>query len=263
MTIGADLKGKTVIVTGAAGNLGSACAREIAGQGAAVLAADIPKAGLQRIADDINSFGGQVVAHEGDISAEADVKAMVDAALRAFGRIDALVNVAAAMRYAAGDRDLETMTVEDWDKVMAVNLRGTMLCCKHAIPSMVSQGGGAVVNFGSTAAIRGDAGLIAYSTTKAGLLGFTRAVATTYGKRGIRCNAVCPGSVWSAETKARMGSERLDLIERTRITPRLGVPEDVAHMVVFLISDKATYITGETFMVDGGGTAHQPWFNVK
>src|SRR5262249_39545292 len=158
---------------------------------------DLPDTGLKTITSDIGRSGGQAIAHEGDISVESDVVAMVEAAKARFGRIDGLVNVAAAMRHVQGDRDLEGMTVEHWDRVMAVNLRGAMLCCKHALPSMLSQGSGSIINFGSTAAILGDVGLFAYSTTKAALLGFTRSVATSYGKQGIRCNAVCPGSVWS------------------------------------------------------------------
>jgi NAD(P)-dependent dehydrogenase (short-subunit alcohol dehydrogenase family) len=188
---------------------------------------------------------------------------MIEAARARFGTIDARVNVAAAMGHIAGDRDLVDMTVDHWDGVMAVNLRGAMLCCKHSLPLMREQGSGAIVNFGSTASVMGDVGMIAYSTTKAALLGFTRSIATTYGKEGIRCNAVCPGSVWSEATKAAMGEEQLDLMERTRLTPRLGLPEDVAHMVVFLCSDKASYVTGQSFFVDGGGTAHQPWVRVR
>jgi NAD(P)-dependent dehydrogenase (short-subunit alcohol dehydrogenase family) len=179
-----------------------------------------------------------------------------------WGYVDVLVNVAAAAREHARDKSLEVMTVENWDRVMGVNLRGAMLCSKYALPSMLDRGSGAIINFGSTAGIRGDEGLIAYSTTKAALLGFTRAIATTYGKQGIRCNAVCPGSVGD-KLKTILSPEKLDLTERTRLVPRLGVGDDVAHMVVFLASDKASYITGQTFMVDGGGTAHQPWVRVR
>ena len=257
-----DLAGKVVIVTGGAGNLGSASARELARQGAKVIVSDIPNTDVQRIVTEIRRDGGEAIAHEGDISSDSDVAAMVDAANRRFGGIDVLVNVAAAPRIGDRDRNLEVMTIEHWDRTMAVNLRGAMLCCKHAIPSMRERKAGSIINFGSTAAILGDQGLIAYSTTKAALLGFTRSIATTYGKEGIRCNAICPGSVWSEASKAHMGPQRLDLMERTRLTPRLGVPDDIAHMVVFLASDKASYITGQTFVVDGGGTAHQPWVRV-
>lgn len=146
---------------------------------------------------------------------------------------------------------------------MTVNVRGPMLACRQAIPVMLSQGGGSIINFSSTAALAGDLGLIAYSTSKAALLGLTRSIATSYGKQGVRCNAVAPGSVWNEDIRGRMGEELLDLMERTRLTPRLGVPDDIAHTVVYLASDKSAYVTGQTLLVDGGGSAHQPWVGAR
>lgn len=258
-----ELSGKVVIVTGAAGNLGSECAREIGRQGGKVVVSDLAGTNVDGVVAEIREAGGEAVGHQGDISQEADVLAMVDTAVDNFGGIDVLVNVAARMREGQKERNLEVLTGDYWDEVMAVNLRGAMLCSKHAMPHLLARGGGTIINFGSTAAILGDEGLIAYSTTKAALLAFTRAIATTYGKDGIRCNAVCPGSVWSEASKAHMGPARIDLMERTRMTPRLGFPIDIANMVVFLASDKASYVTGQTFVVDGGGTAHQPWVRVN
>jgi NAD(P)-dependent dehydrogenase (short-subunit alcohol dehydrogenase family) len=257
------LSGKVAIVTGGAGNLGSACAREAASEGARLVITDLPGTGLETVAAQIREAGGEVVAHEADISSEGDIAALLGAARRAFGGLDALVNVAALMQGIQKDRDLLAMDVAYWDRVMAVNLRGTMLCCKHAIPLMLERGGGAIVNFGSTAAFLGDIGQFAYSVTKAGLLSLTRSIATTYGKQGIRCNSVCPGSVWSDETLAHMGEQTIDLMTRTRLTPRLGRPEDIGRMVAFLVSDKADYCTGQVFMVDGGGTVHQPWVRMS
>ncbi|MCB2059791.1 MAG: SDR family NAD(P)-dependent oxidoreductase [Novosphingobium sp.] len=257
------LEGKVAIVTGAAGNLGSACACEIAKEGAKVVITDLPGTGLEAIADRIREDCGEVALHEADLASEKDVKALVRSAIEEFGGIDVLVNVAAFMQGIDKDRDLLTMSSEYWDKAMAVNLRGTMLCCKHAIPTMLERGGGAIVNFGSTAGILGDVGLFAYSATKAALLSLTRSIATTYGKQGIRCNSVCPGSVWTVATKDMMPASMLEMMTRTRLTPRLGLPEDVAAMVAFLASDKAEYVTGQTFMVDGGGTAHQPWVRME
>lgn len=257
-----ELAGKTVIVTGGAGNIGLACALEIGRQGAKVVVTDLPQTDVDGVVATIRQEGGEAIAHKGDISQEADVAALMDSTEKAFGGIDALINVAARMREGPKERTLEILTGDYWDQVMGVNLRGAMLCCKYAMPSMLARGAGSIINFGSTAGILGDEGLLAYSTTKAGLLGFTRAVATTYGKQGIRCNAVSPGSVWKKEWQQGMGT-KLDLMQRTRMTPRLGVPDDIAHMVVFLASDKASYITGQNFIVDGGGTAHQPWVGVK
>jgi NAD(P)-dependent dehydrogenase (short-subunit alcohol dehydrogenase family) len=258
-----ELTGRVAIVTGAAGNLGSACARRLAMEGAAVVASDIAGSGLRRVVDDIVNHGGDALIHEGDVSQEEDVRGMVDAGVSRFGRLDILVNVAAAMNLVARDRDFDSMDTETWDRVMAVNVRGPMLTCRQVIPVMLSQGGGSIVNFASTAAFAGDVGLVAYSTSKAALLGFTRSIATTYGKQGIRCNAVAPGSVWNEEIRGRMGEGMLDLMERTRLTPRLGIPDDIAHMVVYLASDKSTYVTGQTLLVDGGGSAHQPWVGAR
>jgi NAD(P)-dependent dehydrogenase (short-subunit alcohol dehydrogenase family) len=254
-----ELKGKVALVTGAAGNLGSACARRLAAEGAAVVVSDISGSGVKRVADDIVNEGGDAVIHEGDVSEERDVIDMVDAGVRRYGRLDVLVNVAAAMDLVARDRDLASMDTDTWDRIMTVNVRGPMLACRQAIPVMLSQGGGSIINFSSTAALAGDLGLIAYSTSKAALLGLTRSIATSYGKQGVRCNAVAPGSVWNEDIRGRMGEELLDLMERTRLTPRLGVPDDIAHTVVYLASDKSAYVTGQTFLVDGGGSAHQPW----
>jgi NAD(P)-dependent dehydrogenase (short-subunit alcohol dehydrogenase family) len=253
------LAGKIAIVTGAAGNLGGACAREMALEGSRLVISDLPGTGLDEIAAQIRATGGRVVAHEADISSESNVTALVGAATRAFGGLDALVNVAALMQGIRNDGDLLAMDVTYWDRVMAVNLRGTMLCCKHAIPVMLERGSGAIINFGSTAGFLGDMGQFAYSVTKAGLLSLTRSIATTYGKQGIRCNSVCPGSVWSEETRAQMPGAMLEMMTRTRLTARLGLPEDIGRMVAFLVSEKAGYCTGQVFMVDGGGTVHQPW----
>jgi NAD(P)-dependent dehydrogenase (short-subunit alcohol dehydrogenase family) len=258
-----ELKGKVVIVTGAAGNIGSACATEIARQGAQVVASDLPGTDLQTVLGQIQNAGGEAVGQEADVSSERDVAAMIEATERRFGGLDGLVNVAAAMPVVERDQSLQAMTADYWDNSMAVNLRGAMLCCKYALPLMRPRGRGSIINFGSTAGLLGDVGLIAYSTTKAALLGFTRSIATTYGKEGIRCNAICPGLVFNEAMRARMGPQRLEAMERTRTTPRLGWPEDIAHMAVFLALDKASYVTGQTFVVDGGGTIHQPWVRVS
>jgi len=257
-----ELANKVMIVTGAAGNLGSSCAREAARAGAKVVAVDLPNSPLDAIVGEIRDAGGEAIAQRGDVSEEQDVLAIVEAAQRTYGGIDALANVAAAMSEIEQDWKLETMPIASWDRAMAVNLRGSMLCAKHSIPSMLARGGGAIVNFSSTAGIRGDIGLFAYSTSKAGLLGLTIALATSYGKQNIRCNAVSPGSVWTEATKIGLG-DKLDMMARTRSTARLGIPEDIGHTVVFLCSDKAAYITGQNIVVDGGGTSHQPWVHMQ
>jgi NAD(P)-dependent dehydrogenase (short-subunit alcohol dehydrogenase family) len=257
------LEGKVAVITGAAGNLGSACARAIAAEGAKVVVSDLPGHGLEQVAGDIRQAGGEVSEQTADLTSEREIVDLMDAARAAFGGIDALVNVAALMRGIEQDRELVEMDPAYWDQVMAVNLRGTMLACRYAIPAMLERGGGAILTFGSTAGTRGDIGLFAYSATKAALASLARSIAATYGKQGIRANCLCPGNVWTEQTKEMMPAEMLDMMRRTRLTPRMGLPEDIGNMAAFLISDRAEYVTGQTIMVDGGGTSHQPWVRMR
>lgn len=257
------LEGKIAIVTGAAGNLGSACANVISTEGARVLITDLAGTRLDEVAEEIRTAGGEVVAHAADLSSEKDIEELMQIAVDTFGGIDALVNVAALMEGIQNDRDLTEMDAAYWDRAMAVNVRGSMLCCKYAIPAMLDRGGGSIVTFGSTAGTRGDIGLFAYSATKAALASLARSIAATYGKQGIRANCLCPGNVWTQETKEVMPAAMLDMMERTRLTPRMGLPDDIGNMAAFLISDRAEYVTGQTIMVDGGGTSHQPWVRMK
>lgn len=257
------LQGKVAVITGAAGFIGGACAREIAAEGARVVVTDLAGPGLERVAAEIGDAGGEALAHAADLSSEREIEALMGAAREAFGGIDALVNVAALMQGMENDQDLLSMDAGYWDRAMAINVRGTMLACKHAIPSMLERGGGAVITFGSTAGTRGDVGMFSYSASKAALASLARSIAATFGKQGIRANCVCPGNVWTEATVNSMPPEKYDMMARTRLTPRIGVPDDVAAMVAFLISDKAAYVTGQTIMVDGGGTSHQPWLHMK
>ena len=138
-----------------------------------------------------------------------------------------------------------------------------MLACKHTIPVMLRGGGGSIVNFSSPAATHGEERLFAYSASKAALRGLTVSVATAYGKDGIRCNAVAPGCVWSEAYRLHVPAELLDVMERTALTPRLGLPEDIANMVAFLASERSAYITAQTISVDGGIGSHQPWVRMR
>lgn len=258
-----DLEGKVAVVTGGSGNLGSAVVRRLAEEGAAVVVSDLPGTPVKDLAAHIVENGGRAVVHEGDVSNEDDVVAMIATAVNEFGRLDVLVNNAAAIHLVRDDRNLAEMTVDYWDTVMAINLRGAMLTCKHAIPAMLVNGGGSIVNFSSPAATHGDERLFAYSASKAAVRGLTVSVATAYGKQGIRCNAVAPGCVWSDSYRAHLPADLLDVMERTALTPRLGLPEDIANTVAFLASDRAGYITAQTLSVDGGIGSHQPWVRMR
>jgi NAD(P)-dependent dehydrogenase (short-subunit alcohol dehydrogenase family) len=256
------LAGKVAIVTGAASGIGRATALLMAREGAAVVVADVNGAGAAAVAKEIEAAGGAALGQPADVAEEASVVAMVDAAVKRFGGLDVLHNNAAAVDPAlmSRDGDVVDLDVGVLDRTLAVNLRGPMLGCKHAIPRMLERGGGAIVNTSSASALVGDPVRTAYGISKAGLDALTRYVATQYGKRGIRCNSIAPGVVATPALAANVPPEMIAIYERSHLTPRLGRPEDIAAAVAFLASDDAAFITGQTISVDGGLLAHHPAF---
>jgi NAD(P)-dependent dehydrogenase (short-subunit alcohol dehydrogenase family) len=256
------LAGKVAIVTGAASGIGRATALLMAREGAAVVVADVNGAGAAAVAKEIEAAGGAALGQPADVAEEASVVAMVDAAVKRFGGLDVLHNNAAAVDPAlmSRDGDVVDLDVGVLDRTLAVNLRGPMLGCKHAIPRMLARGGGAIVNTSSASGLVGDPVRTAYGVSKAGLDSLTRYVATQYGKRGIRCNSIAPGVVATPALAANVPPEMIAIYERSHLTPRLGRPEDIAAAVAFLASDDAAFITGQTISVDGGLLAHHPAF---
>jgi NAD(P)-dependent dehydrogenase (short-subunit alcohol dehydrogenase family) len=253
--------GKTAIVTGAGGNIGAATARRLAGEGAAVTVADLDGDAAARIADAITGGGGTARAQVADVTDPDAVAAMVHDTVSEFGGLDVLHNNAAAIALNARDQDVVTMDLDTWHRVLDVNLTGPMLGCRFAIPAMLERGGGAIVNTASAAAFYGSASLAAYGTSKAGLVALTRYVATAYGERGIRCNAVAPGVVVGKEAQEALGGPMGDRLRRyttAHVVKRLGDPEEIAAAVAYLASDDAAFVTGETLRIDGGMTAHGP-----
>jgi len=254
------LDGKVGIVTGAASGIGRATAHALAREGARVVVADIDAAGAKQVAAEITDAGGHAIAHRADVSSEAEVRDMVAAAVDAYGGLDILHNNAAAIgRTRAGDdTDVATLDVEVWERTLAVNLRGVMLGCKHAIPRLLERGGGSIVNTSSGSAEQGDLTHPAYAVSKGGVNTLTFYVAAQYGKRGIRCNAIAPGLILTHPVENFGGPQYVAMLEEHHLTPRVGQPEDIANAVVFLASEESSFITGQVLRVDGGILSHAP-----
>jgi NAD(P)-dependent dehydrogenase (short-subunit alcohol dehydrogenase family) len=254
------LDGKVAIVTGAGSGIGRATATRMASEGAAVVVADVNVETAKETVTNIEGAGGQAVAQWVDIGEETAIEAMVRAAVEAYGRLDCIHNNAANVTVVPRDLEVADMDVEVWDATMRVNLRGAMLGCKHALPHMVRQGGGAIINTSSMAGQFGDLNRVAYGVSKAGIDSLTRYVATQYGKQGVRCNAIAPGVVDTPSLAANVPVEQVEMFLRSAVTPTLGKPDDIAGVVVFLASDAARFVTGQVINVDGGMGMHTPLY---
>jgi NAD(P)-dependent dehydrogenase (short-subunit alcohol dehydrogenase family) len=254
---------KVAIVTGGGSGIGRATAVLLAAEGAAVTVADIGLEAAEAVVAEITTAGATARAQLVDVADPEAVAAAVADTVAAFGGLDVLHNNAAALDQNRNDQDVVTMDLGTWDRVLAVNLTGPMLGCRFAIPAMLERGGGAIVNTASAAAFYGGESLAAYGTSKAGVVALTRNVATAYGERGIRCNAVAPGIVVAEAAQDALGGPMGDRLRRyttSHLVGRLGYPEEVASAVAYLASDDAAFITGEVLRVDGGFTAHSPTY---
>jgi len=243
-----DLTGRAALITGSSRGIGRAIALQLARQGASITVNYLRnEEAAKQVQQTILSNGGQASIVQGDISVPKQAERVVDMARQAFGRLDVLVNNAGFNR----DTLLLRMSVEDWDEVMAINLRGTFLCTKAALRHMLRQRWGRVINIGSVAGIAGNAGQANYAAAKAGLTGFTKAVAREMGSRGITANVVAPGLVRTELTKD-IPPEMIDLAMQRIFVGRVGTPEDIAACVAFLASEEASYMSGQVLVVDGG-----------
>ena len=246
------LDGKVAIVTGAGSGIGEATARLIAREGAFVVVADLNRAEAERVAGELD----KAVPIEVDVSDEADVARMIETAVQSFGGLDVLHNNATDSSLNAVDTDIATLDMSVFDRLVAVNLKGQFLGCKHAIPAMLAGGGGSIVNTASIDGFVGRGVRAAYGACKAGVVLLTKSVASQYGTQGIRCNAVAPGLTLTPGAMNNASEEYIELSLRNYPMPRLCAPEDVAKAVVFLASDDASYVNAETLMVDGGATVY-------
>lgn len=256
----AVLDGKVAIVTGAAQGIGRASALALAAAGARVLVADINERGAADTVKEIVEAGGIAEAIFADVAVEADVERMIAAAVTKWGRLDTLINNAHSGQL--DDANIVTTPKETWDKTFAGTLFGVVFGCKHAIPAMIKNGGGSIINVSSNTTLGGDYGRVAYSAAKAGVTSITKYVTTAFGKEGIRCNTLSPGVLLSPSALGYMSTEMVDTLAGFVCAPRMGQPEDAGGLVVFLASDASVFINGQHISVDGGmntplGASHE------
>jgi NAD(P)-dependent dehydrogenase (short-subunit alcohol dehydrogenase family) len=249
------LDGKCAIVTGAGSGIGRAIALGYAREGARVVAADLNLDGARQTAAQAET--GQIVPLRADVTDESSVQEMVAEAVRQHGRLDIMVNNAAIQLHGK-DGPCHEVSLEVWEQTQAVNLRGPFLGSKHALPALMANGGGVVINVASPTAFAGlGAGYTAYATSKGGVVTLTRVIAKDYAQYGIRCNAIVPGATETPLTDEIFALQEVrQALTSATALGRLGRPNDLVGIAIFLASDEAAFATGAHFFVDGGLTLH-------
>jgi NAD(P)-dependent dehydrogenase (short-subunit alcohol dehydrogenase family) len=244
-----DLSGRIAIVTGAGQGMGRAVALALAARGAAVVVNDLNAEAAEAVAAELRAVGAEALAIPADVIDAAAVRGMVEQTVARFGRVHILINNAGVLR----PTKVADIPEAEWDWVIAVNLKGTFLCSQAALPAMKTAGWGRIVNFSSTAGKNvSTVGGAHYTAAKAGILGFTRHLAKEVAADGITVNAVCPGLIDTEMVRATIDDARTSAYARSFPIPRLGRPEEVAELVAFLASDRASYITGASLDINGG-----------
>ena len=249
------LQDKVAVVTGAGSGIGAASALRFAAEGASVVVADIRGHKAEQIAADIEDNGGTAVSFAVDVADDASVAAMVAHCVEQFGRIDVLFNNAGTLRPGTAVE----LSVEDWDLVMAVNVRSVFLGAKHAVPHMQAQGRGSIINTASISGLHGDGGAVCYAASKAAVINLTRALSTDHAPAGIRVNAICPGTVETPPVQRMMADPAaLQANLQAHALGRLGRPDEIANAALWLASDESSFVSGEAIVVDGGLRAQSP-----
>jgi NAD(P)-dependent dehydrogenase (short-subunit alcohol dehydrogenase family) len=247
------LDGKSALITGGGGGIGRATALAFAREGARVAVADLMADAARETVALVNATGGQAISLSGDMSQDADVRAMIKAVVDAHGRLDCAFNNAgiAGWQVDAAGKKTADWSEEAFDRMIAVNLKGVWLCMRHELPQMQTQGGGAIVNTASIAGLTGLPSSSAYVAAKHGVIGLTKTAAIEYAEANIRVNAVCPGYIRTRMTESAMQLRGEAILAHTPLK-RMGNPEEIAEMVVWLCSERASYVSGAAYNVDGG-----------
>jgi NAD(P)-dependent dehydrogenase (short-subunit alcohol dehydrogenase family) len=249
------LDGKVAVITGAASGIGRATAVRFAGEGAAVVIADLNAEGGEAAVRDSREHGGRAVFQKTDVASEPEVKALVDRAVKEFGRLDIIFNNA-GLGGAVGT--IEEITGDNWDRTLAILLKSVFLGMKYSVSEMRKVGGGSIISTASVAGLAGGRGPHAYSAAKAAVINLTRSVSLEVGKDRIRVNCICPGGINTPLIYNRLpGGQPVgeQFLAQLQSIPRAGHPEDIAAMALFLASDDSEWVTGQAMVVDGGLTA--------
>ncbi len=250
------LAGKVILVTGAGSGMGRVAAHLFAREGAHIIANDLVPGPLEETVGMVREDGGTILGVPGNVAVAADVQRAIGEGVRTYGALHVLYNNAGIM--PSDDTSVTETSEEAYDRVLDVNLKGVFLCCKYGIPALLESGGGSVINIASFVALMGcSVPQDAYTASKGGVLSLTRSLAVQYGRYGIRANAICPGPIetpllrelWTSEEERNKRLNRIPL-------GRFGDPEDVVKAGIFLASDESSWITGNTFLVDGGITVN-------
>jgi NAD(P)-dependent dehydrogenase (short-subunit alcohol dehydrogenase family) len=247
--LGRRFEGKVALLTGAASGIGRATAVRLAAEGASVVAADVSEDGLAETATIVRDAGGTITTIPGDVSDAASVQAMIDTTLEAHGRLDVLGNIAGILRF----NNLADTTLDEWNRILAVNLTGTFLMCQTAMPHLLEAQGN-IVNISSTAALAGQPWAAAYSASKGGIMSLSFNLAVEFGRRGVRTNVVAPGSVETPIQDQFFFPEGADtsLVHRVMALDKPRGPEHIASVVAFVASDDGAHMNGSVIRCDGG-----------